>query len=1211
MKKYILLIVYFYLLVNFTYSQRQTERLNRGLIAIKTTNGNFVSWRMFGYEYPFTKYNLYRNGQKINSQPLNVTNYIDLGASDTSRYAVSSVINGIESSLSPYINVLKNNYLEIPLIRPDTGKTPDGVSYTYSPNDCSVGDLDGDGEYEIVVKWDPSNSKDNSQSGYTGNVYLDAYKLDGTFLWRIDLGINIRAGAHYTQFLVYDFDGDGKAEIMCKTAPGTKDGTGSYLSKGPAAYDNDFADYRNTSGYILSGPEYLTVFEGLTGKELATVNYIPERGIVSSWGDSYGNRVDRFLACVAYLDGKKPSAVFQRGYYTRMVLAAWDWDGQTLRNRWVFDSNESGNSAAYGQGNHNLSVGDVDFDGKDEIIQGSCAIDDNGKLMYATGLGHGDAMHLGDLDPNRDGLEVWQVHESASAAYGYELHEAATGKILWGAYTGTDNGRGLAANIDSRYLGYEMWSSSGSGTYNCKGLKISSSKPSINFRIYWEGDFYDELLDGISITKWNNGSIANLITGISGVSSINGTKNNPNLSADILGDWREEVIFRKNNDSALRIFFTTTPTDKVLYTLMHDPQYRLSIAWQNVAYNQPPHLGFYIDEKNQVAPVPPVFNKIKTWKSGNDWDIGISKNWKYNNIDTIFSNYDSVLFGLSDQSQISINIKETVIPSHVIVNSPSTYIFNGNGKISGNSEFLKSGKGTIVFNNNNDFSGNTYVYDGIFEVNGQLLNSKVIVESYGKIRGLGTFSKGIVFNNNGKLIIGDYLNQQGTLTIKDSLVLTKNASIVFDLSDDPSGITKTNDLLFVDGNIIYSDSLIIDINKLDFLANYGLYTLIEWTGSLKGDTSKIRIKGLDDSRYQLIIENKKIKIFTNWNKRLIWKGHVSSSWDNGKTSNWFDGKNYDIFVKNDTVIFDESSNIKNIYISENVSPAKIIVNNSSDISYVFEGNASIIGNIELLKSGTGTLKINNNNKIEGNILISGGTVLINNAIGYNGANLNINVNENSYIGGIGKIYGNVYLNDEAYIIPGNLSIGTIQIFGNIYFSRSSYYVCEINASYKLSDKIIVYGNVLINGVLYVYKLDTVSYKNNDSFKILDASNASGKFRLIIPSKPSFEMIWDTTNFCLNGNLKVLSLNNLNDKVFNEINLYPNPTNGFINIDFNENMKFIEIKIYDFTGRNLADNKYYNISRIAFNFENLNKGIYLLKIIINSKSYYVYKVIKQE
>lgn len=328
------------------------------------------------------------------------------------------------------------------------------------------------------MKWDPSNSKDNSQAGYTGNVYLDAYKIDGTFLWRIDLEVNIRAGAYYTQFMVYDLDGDGTAEIACKTAPRTIDGKGNYVL---LAGDDPTADYRNANGYILEGPEYLTVFSGRDGSALATVPYNPPQSDISSWGDNYGNRVDRFLAAVAYLDGQRPSLVMCRGYYTRVTLAAYDFRDGSLTERWFYDSGTIDGIGGYGQGNHNLSVADIYGDGKDEIIYGACAIDDDGTLMYSTGLGHGDTIHVSDLIPDRPGLEVFCVHKEDHALYGTEIHDAATGEILWEVYAEDDVGRGIAADVDAGYRGYEMWSSQSNVVYNVNGNGISLNRPSYNF----------------------------------------------------------------------------------------------------------------------------------------------------------------------------------------------------------------------------------------------------------------------------------------------------------------------------------------------------------------------------------------------------------------------------------------------------------------------------------------------------------------------------------------------------------------------------------------------------------------------------------------------------------------------------------------------------------------------------------------------------------
>lgn len=582
------------------FAQYQMENTNRGLVAIRTSSTQvYIGWKMFGTDPTSVGFNVYRGSTKLNSTPItNSTNYVDNINTDGS-YSIKPVVNGVEQTSSESVGVWGAQYLEVPLAIPAGGTTPSGEGYTYNANDCSVGDLDGDGRYEIVVKWDPSNSKDNSQSGYTGNPILDAYRFDGTRLWRIDLGINIRAGAHYTQFLVYDLDGDGRAEVACKTADGTRDGQGNVIGSATA-------DHRNSSGYVLAGPEFFTVFEGTTGRALATADYVVPRGTVSSWGDSYGNRVDRFIAAVAYVDGQRPSMVMGRGYYTRMVRAAWDWRNGQLTNRWTFDNN----STYSGQGNHQMTVGDSDGDGRQEIFNGSSAIDDNGAGFWANGKGHGDALHLSDMDPDRAGLELWMPYESpgSSGNLGAALIDARTGALLWSLPGTTDIGRANAADIDPNHKGYEVWAAGATGgVFNIKGTQISSSKPSINFSIWWDDDLQRELLDGVTISKWNPAtSSATSILSPAGIASNNGTKATPALTADLFGDWREEVIWRTSDNSALRIYTTIIPTSTRIYTLMHDPQYRMAVAWQNSAYNQPPHPGFYIGGGMSTPPQPNI-----------------------------------------------------------------------------------------------------------------------------------------------------------------------------------------------------------------------------------------------------------------------------------------------------------------------------------------------------------------------------------------------------------------------------------------------------------------------------------------------------------------------------------------------------------------------------------------------------------------------------
>ena len=574
---------------NYDFSKLKREHLGRGVIAIRENPSTVaVSWRYLSSDSMDESFDVYRNGEKVNKHPIrNATFFQDIyKGTESVLYTVKAIQSKTESNYQLPSDA-PAGYLNIPLNRPENGTTPAGQSYFYAPNDASIGDVDGDGEYEIILKWDPSNAHDNSHDGYTGEVYFDCYKLNGQHLWRINLGRNIRAGAHYTQFMVFDFDGDGKAEVVMKTADGTVDGKGKVIGDAQA-------DYRNEQGRILTGPEYLTVFNGLTGEAMQTIDYVPERGNLMDWGDNRGNRSDRFLACVAYLDGIHPSVVMCRGYYTRTVLAAYDWNGKELKERWIFDSNHPGCEDYAGQGNHNLRVGDVDGDGCDEIIYGSCAIDHNGKGLYTTKMGHGDAIHLTHFDPSRKGLQVWDCHENKRDGSTYR--DAATGEILFQIKDSTDVGRCMAADIDPTQPGVEMWSLASGGIRNIKGevVKARVRGLSCNMAVWWDGDLLRELLDRNIVSKYNwKKGVCERIAIFEGALSNNGTKATPCLQGDIVGDWREEVLLRTADNTALRLYVSTIPTDYRFHTFLEDPVYRISIATQNVAYNQPTQPGFY------------------------------------------------------------------------------------------------------------------------------------------------------------------------------------------------------------------------------------------------------------------------------------------------------------------------------------------------------------------------------------------------------------------------------------------------------------------------------------------------------------------------------------------------------------------------------------------------------------------------------------------
>jgi rhamnogalacturonan endolyase len=600
-------------IIDLQTTYRQMESLDRGVIAVRMPGDSvFIGWRMLGTEPDDIAFDVYRQSGtqkpvKLNKTPVTeCTDYVD-GSADLkadNSYFVVPVIEGKKQEKSKAWTLKAESpvqqYFTIPL------KTPKGLAV----NDGSVGDLDGDGEYDIVVHLS-GRGIDNPSTGISGIPVFHAYKMDGTFLWEITLGRNIREGAHYTQFMVYDLDGDGKAEFVCKTADGTIDGLGKVIGDSTKDYRNLDRNSGIFYGKVLAGPEFLTVFNGQTGEAMSTVDYVPNRFPLNGWNghggndgkDSSGNRVDRFLACVAYLDGVRPSVVMCRGYYGRSVLAAWDWRGGKLTLRWVFDSKDSENPFS-GQGNHNLSVADVDYDGRDEIVYGSMVVDDNGRGLFSTGYRHGDALHVGDLMPDRPGIEVFGIHEieDRTKGPGATVYDGATGEVLYKGSIDIDVGSGVAEDIDPSNPGSEMWWDRSGGLLNMQGDKIGDMPSSMQFLIWWDGDLSRELLNGNRIDKYKVGRIFTA----EGAMSAAGSKNTPVLSADLFGDWREEIIYRTPDNQSLRIYTTTMPTAHRFYTLMHDPQYRLAIAWQNVAYNQPPHTSFFLGTGMKKAPKPNI-----------------------------------------------------------------------------------------------------------------------------------------------------------------------------------------------------------------------------------------------------------------------------------------------------------------------------------------------------------------------------------------------------------------------------------------------------------------------------------------------------------------------------------------------------------------------------------------------------------------------------
>jgi rhamnogalacturonan endolyase len=594
------------------------ESEGRGLVACRCDEGVFVQWRWLPSDTADTAFRVYRklpSGEIQLCSPAPIvdsTCWLDRtdNVGDATHYVVRALVDGIEQPTVATASIADESFVDIPI------QTIEG----YRPGDASIADLDGDGQYEFVLH-QVSRPRDNSHSGITGTPVLDAYKLDGTLLWRIDLGHNIREGEHYTQFMVYDLDGDGKAEVACKTADGTVDGRGQTIG------DAD-ADWRQLDpaspahGRVLAGPEFLTVFSGETGAALATVDYVPSRDPIDGWGgiggnggnDNYGNRCDRFLAGVAYLDGKRPSLIMCRGVYGRTAIVAWDWRDGQLAQRWVFDTRASyppyDDASPYaGMGGHSLVVADVDADGRDEIVYQAMVVDDDGRGLYSTGLRHGDAVYVSDIDPQRPGLEVFTIQENEGRTRqlqtpGAALRDAASGEILWSHSPGIDVGGGMVADIDPRHPGCEVWGGPG-GLRTAAGRVIGPAPRTTNFAIWWDGDLLRELVARDRITKWNwQQAREETLCEFDGFTAPRG----PNLVADIMGDWREELVIVAPHGGALRIYSTTIPTAHRMVSLMHDRQYRLAVAAQNVAYNKPPLPSFFLGASTATVQPPGTVN---------------------------------------------------------------------------------------------------------------------------------------------------------------------------------------------------------------------------------------------------------------------------------------------------------------------------------------------------------------------------------------------------------------------------------------------------------------------------------------------------------------------------------------------------------------------------------------------------------------------------
>ncbi len=935
----------------------QMETLGRGVVAIRTSSTQvYVGWRMLGTDSDAIAFNLYRSiggaaATKVNPSPFTLTtDFRDTpgttALASTVSYFVRPIVGGVEQAASAAFTLPANAptqpFLSIPLQIPPGGTTPSGEVFTYTANDASPADLDGDGEYELVLKWEPSNAKDNSQGGYTGNVLLDAYKLDGTRLWRIDLGRNIRAGAHYTQFMVYDLDGDGRAELACKTAPGTLDGLGNPVLMGT---DSASADYRNSSGYILTGPEYLTIFNGLNGAQLATTAYLPGRGTVSSWGDSYGNRVDRFIAGVAYLDGDLPSLIMCRGYYTQTHLVAWDWRGGALTRRWTFSA--PNNTSYAGQGNHQLSVADVDADGRQEIIYGAMVVNDDGTGLHTTQLGHSDALHVSDFLPSRPGLEVFTPQENAASNgnIGTSFRDARTGELLWTTYGNTDVGRACMMDIDPRYPGAEAWASNNGNIYSAYGHVIAAKPSNMfqNFGVWWDADAQRELLDGTTVSDWNvsTSGRSNILTASTfGAASNNGTKSTPALSGDLLGDWREEIVWRKSDNSALLVFTTTISATDRRRTFLADPQYRVALAWQNVAYNQPPHPSF------DVAATPAFWAgpATATWDSASAlWSRGSTGLAAA----TTLQSGDQAI--LRSSSPLAITLSGVLTPGSLIVDSAAEVSVSGPGTIASSGTFNKAGTGLLRWSANATFNTTANLFAGRLLLNaGSRLTAPRL-----------TVFPGAAAGGPGGLT--------GTL----------------ELQAGASFLLRSSGPLAVTGGVTAPAAGIITVSAApgETLAP-GTYSIITYTGALSAVPtfawSGPGLAAVFDTSVGGLIRVTLTQTSVVGPDILSWTGTGGAAWD-FTALNWNGQGGVTAFEDGDTVRFDDTSSLRAITLNTSVAPASITFDTTQN--WTLSGTGAITGNASLTKSGSGSVALGTPNTHTGGTRLNAGTLVLSHANG--------------------------------------------------------------------------------------------------------------------------------------------------------------------------------------------------------------------------------------
>uniref|UniRef100_UPI004027815E rhamnogalacturonan lyase family protein n=1 Tax=Prevotella sp. TaxID=59823 RepID=UPI004027815E len=974
-------------------AQRFTDKLDRGLVAVKTTKGVYCSWRIQADEYYDVKYNLYRDGTKVNAEPLDVSNFTDTSGSESSQYTVKAVLNGVEQQASKAATVFKSNYKEIKI------KHDASLKATYEPNDACCADVDGDGEVEILMKF---NNKEEGEQLYPKNgptingvatkeySMLACLKQDGTVLWWVNCGPNMGDFQNNEQNIVgYDWDMDGKAEVVMRLEEGSTvhmaDGT-TYTIGANGKNGSSWTNYREPKGsgsvewFTHYGKEFLWYCEGATGKPYQCIEFPLKRledgetDLKAAWGDGYGHRSSKYFFGAPYLDGKHPSIFLGRGIYTRHKFIAYDVDPKThdLKVRWKWTNNQPG-SPWYGQGYHNYIVADVDWDGRDEIVWGSMVIDDNGMGLSTTGLGHGDAQHIGDFNPYIHGQEMFACNEDNPSN---NYRDATTSKIYYRKTDTNDDGRCLAGNFYNDFPGAVGHSAHDTpiSTVTNDHVSTNTNGLSMNFRIYWDGDLLEECFNNTEVTKPGVGTIATFL----GAYSNNGTKATPCYQGDIFGDWREEVIER-TADNNIRIYTTNEPTKWRNYSLWYDHQYRNGMVWQPCGYNQPPHVSYFLGELEGITIAPPPLTT-----TGRE-EVGSS----------ISKALDGKHALLATTGDATVSVAEGASPAIFTDNAPSwvqgtaasecrtkdteikytyyTHTLTG-GAFTGGMRLVKQGDGTLVLPNvKQTYTGKTDVWAGTLQFDGTMESSPVWLNRFAELNSNGGNFKGGIKADYGSVIRPGGKESIGTLTTS-SLDLGFGARVVFDAKD--GNVDKLVAAKMSIEKKYWKNGPQYNTPVFEFATAPapGTYTLAE-VGELTGKLSDIVVEGLDGHKFSLEYTDGKIILNlsdTRDSESCVWTGEKGSVWDLMSTENFSSSDK--MFVTGDELTFNDEAATTNVSIAEDVTPGNLYFKNDKKV-YSLAGKGSILGEGSLNVEGTGTVYVKNTNKYSGGTNVKGGTLI--------------------------------------------------------------------------------------------------------------------------------------------------------------------------------------------------------------------------------------------